>query len=214
MAENDEEIYDDEAAVDYIIENIFPDFRGKVSREQIQYVLDCEYQYYEDKGFFDDDDEHSVDVDDDEEFDEICAMVRNDGRADEFPEELISAILDANYAYCEENGIFEDGDEDEEGGDEDTIDFVIDNLPADYQGKVTADDVKYILACEDIFLQTMEDHEGERGDDDEISLEDEVNAICYMAKEDGMDAVITPQLVSVVINLIDESFDCDADDEE
>lgn len=109
-AENNDglDCFDDKKAIEYILKNIFPDYRGKVNAKQIQYILDCEYDYYESKGYFDDDDEErEVEIDEEEEFETICNRVDADGRSNELPDDLISAILDANYAYCEETGVFD-----------------------------------------------------------------------------------------------------------
>ena len=107
--ENDDlECFDDKKAIEYIQKNIFPDYKGKVTDKQIQYILDCEYDYYESKGFFEGDEERDVELDEEEEFQAICERVEKDGRAAELPSDVIGAIIEANYKYCEEFGIFED----------------------------------------------------------------------------------------------------------
>lgn len=102
--------FDDKKAIQYIQKNIFPDYKGKLTDKQIQYILDCEYDYYESKGYFDDDkgDDFEVEIDGDEEFEEVCKQVEKDGRSAELPSDIIGAVLDANYAYCEETGVFDD----------------------------------------------------------------------------------------------------------
>ncbi len=107
--ENDDlECFDDKKAIEFIQKNIFPDYKGKLTDDQIQYILDCEYDYYESKGFFEGDEERDVELDEEEEFQAICERVEKDGRAAELPSDVIGAIIEANYKYCEEFGIFED----------------------------------------------------------------------------------------------------------
>ncbi|MCQ2192290.1 MAG: hypothetical protein MJZ23_05430 [Paludibacteraceae bacterium] len=114
MAEDQFEWLDKEA-IAYIKKNIFPEYRGKLTDNQIQYILDCEYDYYEDLGYFDDDndEDRNVEIDEDEVFEAVCKRVETDGRIEELPSDIIGAILDANYQFCIETGVFDDEEEED-----------------------------------------------------------------------------------------------------
>ncbi|MDR2949403.1 MAG: hypothetical protein LBV71_09360 [Prevotella sp.] len=100
--------YDEDDAVKYIQNYLPQDVKGKYSNDEINYIIDIVYEFYEEKGFMDDDSEGEVLVDIDE--DEIVSYVLNNTKKDKinnFSAEDISFIIQGELAYCESIGIFE-----------------------------------------------------------------------------------------------------------
>ncbi|MFV0331191.1 MAG: hypothetical protein ACK5KL_15450 [Dysgonomonas sp.] len=100
--------YDEDDAVKYIQNYLPQDIKGKYSNDEINYIIDIVYEFYEEKGFMDDDSEGEALVDIDE--DEIVSYVLKNTKKDKinnFSAEDISFIIQGELAYCESIGIFE-----------------------------------------------------------------------------------------------------------
>jgi len=107
---NDKDLiqYDEDDAVKYIQNYLPQDVKGKYSNDEINYIIDIVYEFYEEKGFMDDDSEGEALVDIDE--DEIVSYVLKNTKKDKinnFSAEDISFIIQGELAYCESIGIFE-----------------------------------------------------------------------------------------------------------
>jgi hypothetical protein len=110
MSEKDELIYDEDDAVKFILKNLPAEVKGKYDQEDVNYVLDVVYEFYDKKGYLDEDSEEQVEVDEDE----ILAFVLKCAKEDDMKkldEEAIQYILDGEFAYCKSIGIFTDEDE-------------------------------------------------------------------------------------------------------
>lgn len=102
---NQEELdmYDDKEAIDFILSHIPSDLKPKADAEKVKFVLDLEEEFYEEKGYFDEDlDEDSIEVDEDEVFEAVCNKIREANRQNEIPGDLVDAILTADYQFLEE----------------------------------------------------------------------------------------------------------------
>ncbi|MBQ3555682.1 MAG: hypothetical protein IJA09_05655, partial [Bacteroidales bacterium] len=67
MAKNEELFYDDEDAVKYIRKNLEPELSKNISEDDIYYVVDLIYDFYESKGFMSEEDENAeITIADDE----------------------------------------------------------------------------------------------------------------------------------------------------
>lgn len=101
--------FDDEACIQYIIDLIPEEDRIGITEDDIQYVLDVIYEYYNEKGFIDEDDASEAIIDDNEEFE----FVRDACHKDKvnLTDQQIQLILDGEFEYGLEIGIYEE-DED------------------------------------------------------------------------------------------------------
>lgn len=82
--------------------------KNKYTNDEINYIIDVVYEFYDEKGFMDDnaDDDSVVDIDEDE----ITAYVLKNTKKDKinnFSSEDISFIIQGELAYCESIGMFE-----------------------------------------------------------------------------------------------------------
>lgn len=100
--------YDEDDAVKYIQNHLPQEMKGKYSSDEINYIIDIVYEFYEEKGYMDEDADENVIVDIDE--DEIVSYVLKNTKKDKinnFSAEDIAFIIQGEIAYCESLGIFE-----------------------------------------------------------------------------------------------------------
>ena len=65
MAENlENSIFDDQEAVKYIQANLPQEAKGKFTDDEVLYISDLVYEYYEVNGFLEEEDEVEIDVED------------------------------------------------------------------------------------------------------------------------------------------------------
>ncbi len=65
MAENlEDSIFDDQEAVKYIQANLPQEAKGKFTDDEVLYISDLVYEYYEVNGYLEEEDEVEIDVDD------------------------------------------------------------------------------------------------------------------------------------------------------
>ena len=68
MSEKDDFIYDEDESVAFIQNYLPQELKGKFSNDDINYVVDLIYEFYESKGFLNDgaDENASIDIDEEE----------------------------------------------------------------------------------------------------------------------------------------------------
>ena len=86
--------------------------------EEVEYILDILYDYYEEQGFFDEDSDDEVDIDEDEILQYVVDQVEKDKKAGEklaqkFDEDRIADVLEGEYGYCDKTGVFTDNEDEE-----------------------------------------------------------------------------------------------------
>ena len=109
MSEKDDMlIYDEDDSVKFIQNYLPQEMKGKFSNDDINYIVDLVYDFYESKGFMNEDPEKDADVEIDEE--ELIAYViknaKNDG-VGKFEAEEISFIVQGELEYCDSINMFE-----------------------------------------------------------------------------------------------------------
>jgi len=109
MEIEDDLSYDDNDAVQFIKNHLPEDVRQKYNDDDINYIIDLIYEFYESKGFMDEDvKDETVDVEFDE--DELIAFVKKNASSDgvgDFKADDIALIVEAELEYCESIGMFE-----------------------------------------------------------------------------------------------------------
>ncbi|MDR0794502.1 MAG: hypothetical protein LBE79_00360 [Tannerella sp.] len=107
MNEEQEFIYDDEDAVKYIQNYLPQELKGKFSDDDINYLIDLIYEFYESKGCFGNDDEETIiEIDEDELIQYVIKNAQKDG-VGKFNAEEISFIVQGELDYCESINLFE-----------------------------------------------------------------------------------------------------------
>ena len=106
--------YNEDEAVQFILNHLPAELKKKVKNDDIEYVLDVIYDFYDQKGYLDEENEESdeiIDIVENEMFDYIMNQVFIDQKSEQFTEPVVSAILDGEYEYCKLIGVFKDEEE-------------------------------------------------------------------------------------------------------
>lgn len=108
MSDKNDFLYDEDDSVAFIQNYLPQELKGKFSNDDINYLVDLIYEFYESKGFFDDDSDENEDVEIDE--DELTQFVvknaQKDGVGKFLPEE-ITFIVQGELAYCDSIQMFD-----------------------------------------------------------------------------------------------------------
>lgn len=106
MAKDEELPYDDDDAVKHIRKKLDAEASKRINDDDIYYVIDLIYDFYDSKGFMDDEDEDlQVTFADDEIIDYAVSNAKKDG-FNKLTAEDIAAIIEGELSYCESIGIF------------------------------------------------------------------------------------------------------------
>ena len=108
MSDKNDFLYDEDDSLAFIQNYLPQELKGKFSNDDINYIVDLIYEFYESKGFFDDDSDENEDVEIDE--DELTQFVvknaQKDGVGKFLPEE-ITFIVQGELAYCDSIQMFD-----------------------------------------------------------------------------------------------------------
>ena len=91
--------YDEDESVKFIRKSLPSD-------DEINYIVDLVYEFYEEKGFLDEDDDKDIEIDEDELLDYVIKNARKDKIRD-FTDEQVEAIVAGELAYCDTLNLFE-----------------------------------------------------------------------------------------------------------
>lgn len=100
--------YDEDDAVKFIQNSLPQEMKGTISDDEINYVVDVIYDFYEEKGFMNASVSEDTLVEIDE--DEIISYVLKNAKKDkvrDFTEEEITFIVQGELEYCESLDMFE-----------------------------------------------------------------------------------------------------------
>ena len=92
--------YDEDESVKFIQSNMPDELQGQLTSDDINYLVDLIYEYYEDKGYLNDDVEDNVEIDEEE----LISYVIKNAKADNvkvFTPEQVEAVIDGELSYCE-----------------------------------------------------------------------------------------------------------------
>ena len=98
--------YDEDESVKFIQNQLPEEMKGEFSADDINYIVDLIYEFYEMKGFFNEDDESEVEIDEEQLFEYVVKNVRKD-KIREYSDEQIEAIISGELAYCDSLNVFE-----------------------------------------------------------------------------------------------------------
>lgn len=104
--EDDLLVYDEDAAVAYILNNVPVEFKDKISSDSVEYVLDVVYEYYDENGLIDEDTTEAVSIDEEDMFKYILKCSKKDKMG--LSEDEIQVILDGEFEYGKSLGIYND----------------------------------------------------------------------------------------------------------
>lgn len=106
---NEDLIYDEDDAVKFIRNYLPQELKEKFSDDDINYIVDLIYEFYDTKGFFNEDetdDEADVEIDEDELIDFVVKNAQKDG-VGKFEAEEIGFVVQGELNYCESINMFD-----------------------------------------------------------------------------------------------------------
>jgi len=110
MNEEQDFIYDDDEAVKFIRNYLPQELKEKFSDDDINYIIDLIYEFYESKGVFadndDNDDDEFVEFDEDELIRFVIKNAQKDG-VGKFKTDEIAFIVQGELDYCDSINLFE-----------------------------------------------------------------------------------------------------------
>ncbi len=105
-ANDDELLYDEDDSVRFIQNYLPQELKGKFSDDDINYIVDLIYDYYESNGMLDDDSDEEVEIDEDEVVEYVVKNAMKDG-VGKFESEEITFIVQGELAYCDSINMFD-----------------------------------------------------------------------------------------------------------
>lgn len=108
MSEKEEFLYDEDESVKFIQNYLPQELKGKFSNDDINYIVDLIYEFYESKGFLNDEasDDAEVDIDEDELADFVVKNAKKDG-VGKYTLEEIAFIVQGEMEYCDSIHMFD-----------------------------------------------------------------------------------------------------------
>ena len=101
MSEKDiNSTYDEEDSVKYIQSSMPDKYKGQLTDDDINYLVDLIYEYYEDKGYLNDDPDEDIEIDEED----LVNYVFKNAKADNvkaFTKDQIDAVIEGELLYCE-----------------------------------------------------------------------------------------------------------------
>lgn len=104
---NDELLYDEDDSVKFIQNYLPQELKGKFSNDDINYIVDLIYDFYESNGYLtDDNDDEEVEIDEEELVNYVIKNAKKDGVGKFEPEE-ITFIVQGELEYCDSINMFD-----------------------------------------------------------------------------------------------------------
>lgn len=98
--------YDEDDSLNFIREHLPEEMQEEFSDDEINYIVDLVYEFYEEKGFLDENDETEIEIDEDELLEFIFKNARKDAIR-VYTDEQIEAIVAGELAYCDTLNLFD-----------------------------------------------------------------------------------------------------------
>ncbi|MCM1035583.1 MAG: hypothetical protein NC038_08005 [Paludibacter sp.] len=104
--DNEELVFDENDAIDFIWNYIPEQDKTSLTKDDIQYILDVVYDYYESEGLIEEDTAEEASIDEEKMYEFIKKAALKDNM--QITDELIQLILDGEFEYGVSIGIYED----------------------------------------------------------------------------------------------------------
>lgn len=98
--------YDEDDSLRFIQDHLPEEMKNEFSDDEINYIVDLIYEFYEEKGFLDENDDTEIEIDEDELLEFIIKNARKDAIR-EYSDEQIEAIVAGELAYCDTLNLFD-----------------------------------------------------------------------------------------------------------
>ncbi len=101
-------IYDEDKSIAFIRNYLPQELKTKFSDDDLNYIVDLIYEFYEDKGFLDETvpEEKEIEIDEDELIGFVIKQAKKDNIG-KFEADEISFIVQGELAYCDSIDLFD-----------------------------------------------------------------------------------------------------------
>lgn len=108
MSDKEDLIYDEEDSVKFIRNYLPQELKEKFSDDDINYIVDLVYDFYDSKGYLSDegDDEGDIEIDEDELIAYVTKNAKKDG-VGKYEAEEIMFIVQGELEYCDSINMFD-----------------------------------------------------------------------------------------------------------
>lgn len=99
--------YDDQAAIAFIMKRLPDSLKETIEEDDVQYLLDVMYEYYEENNLLDEETDETVEIAEDDLIQYILRTSKKDGICnDKFTEDTVQILLDIEYEYSKSLGVY------------------------------------------------------------------------------------------------------------
>lgn len=99
--------YDDDAAIAFIMKRLPDNLKSVIDEDDVQYLLDVMYEYYETNNFLDEETDETVEIAEEDLLQYILVTAKKDGMdVVKFTAENIQVLLDIEYEYSKSLGVY------------------------------------------------------------------------------------------------------------
>ena len=102
-------VFDEDEAVKYIYSALSPELKKRISKDDIDYVLDIMYDYYDENDLIDEDSLEEASIDAEEMFEYIMACIKKD-KVVKLTHDDVMHILEGEFEYGKKMGIYTEVD--------------------------------------------------------------------------------------------------------
>jgi hypothetical protein len=107
MSTEEDFLYDDEEAVKFIKDSLPEELKDKFSDDDITYIVDLIYDFYDSSGLLDgNDDDREIEINEEEAISYVVKNALSDG-VGKYDANDISLIVKGEMDYCESKGMFD-----------------------------------------------------------------------------------------------------------
>ena len=106
MSQQDDLQYDEDDAVKFIRNFLPKETASKFTDDDINYVIDLIYEFYESKGYMDENNNSEVDIIEDELIEYVTSNAWKNGFV-KFGAEDVALVVQGELEYCDSIGMFE-----------------------------------------------------------------------------------------------------------
>jgi hypothetical protein len=99
--------FDDDKAIEFILQYIPQSLKSKMTADDVSYFLDIIYDYYESNGYIDENSVEEASIDEEAMMDFIMKAIRKD-QIIRLTEEEVQQLLEAEYQYGKSIGIYDE----------------------------------------------------------------------------------------------------------
>ena len=101
--------FDEDEAVKFIYESLTPELKERISIDDIDYVMDVMYDYFEANNLIDEDSAEEAAIDEEDMFDFIMSCIKKD-KVPNLTKDDVLIILESEFEYGKKMGIYTESD--------------------------------------------------------------------------------------------------------